>query len=136
MNTTIESTEPVKAFFNAFGKGDFEGIIETFHPNATITAVRGGQRQANALYGNYKGKEGARAFISNLGAAFDTKTFEVESIIGEGDIAFANGSFTHQLKSTGKVFESAWALRVVVKDGKIFKYFFYEDSEKLAEASH
>lgn len=136
MNTTIESTEAVKAFFNAFGQGDPDGVIEAFHPETTITAVRPGQRADNALYGTYRGKEGARNFISNIVSAFNTKAFSVESIIGEGEVVFANGSFTHQLKSTAKVFESAWALRVVVKDGKIFEYFFYEDSEKLAEASH
>ena len=136
MNTTLDSTQPLKAFFNAFGKGDLEGIIETFHPEATIKAVRGGQRSGKALYGTYQGKEGARTFISNLGVTFDTKAFAVESVIGEGDIAFANGTFTHHLKSTAKLFESAWALRVVVKDGKIYEYHFYEDSEKFAEASH
>lgn len=87
------------------------------------------------MYGTYKGKEGARTFISNLGANFDTKAFAVESIIGEGDIAFANGTFKHQLKSTSKLFESDWALRIVVKEGKIYEYHFYEDSEKFAEAS-
>lgn len=136
MNTTLESTQPLRAFFNAFGKGDFEGIVETFHPEATITAVRDGRREDNDLYGTYKGKEGARVFISNLGAKFDTKSFDVESIIGEGDIAFANGTFSHQLKSTSKLFESAWALRIVVKEGKIYEYHFYEDSEKFAEASN
>ena len=73
-------------------------------------------------------------FISNLGAEFDTKVFTVENLVSEGNVVFANGKFTHELKSTGKLFSSDWALMCVIKNDKILEYHFYEDSEKFAEA--
>lgn len=133
--TTTSSTAPLNEFFSAFGKGDFEGIINTFHKDATIIAVRDGNRKEKEIYGTYKGKEGAKDFILNLGNAFDTKAFTVENIIGSGNISFANGKFTHQVKSTGRLFPSDWSLYVVVKDDKIFEYHFYEDSAKFLEAN-
>jgi hypothetical protein len=135
METVKESKEVVQGFFNAFGKGDFNGIINAFDDSATLIAVRDANRNESQIYGKYKGKEGAKAFISNLGKTFDTKAFSVDNIIGEGNIVFANGKFTHSVKSSGKSFSSDWVLMCVIKDEKILEYHFYEDSEKFVEAN-
>ena len=136
MNTNPStSADVVREFFNAFGKGDVEGVIGTFHPQAEIVAVRKGARKEGEVYGTYSGKDGARAFIAALGSAFDTKAFSVDTVVGEGKVAFASGSFTHNLKSTGKPFTSDWALKCVIEDGKIRSYHFFEDSAAYAEAS-
>ncbi len=135
METVKQSKEVVQGFFNAFGKGDFNGIINSFHDSCTITAVREANRNGSQIYGTYLGKEGVKTFISNLGNVFDTKAFSIDNIIGEGNVAFANGKFTHIVKSSGKSFSSDWALMCVIKDDKILEYHFYEDSEKFSEAN-
>lgn len=135
METVKQSKEVVQGFFNAFGKGDFNGIINSFHESCKITAVREAVRNGAEIYGSYEGKEGAKTFISNLGNAFDTKAFSVANIISEGNIAFASGKFTHLVKSSGKSFSSDWALMCLIKDDKILEYHFYEDSQKFSDAS-
>jgi len=135
METVKQSKEVVQYFFNAFGKGDFNGIINSFHDSCIVTAVREATRNGSQIYGTYQGKEGVKTFILNLGNAFDTKAFSVNNLVSEGDIAFANGKFTHIVKSSGKSFSSDWALMCVIKDDKIFEYHFYEDSEKFTEAN-
>ena len=135
METVKQSKEVVQGFFNAFGNGDFNGIINSFHDSCTIVGIRDGERNGTQIYGTYKGKDGAKTFISNLGNAFDTKAFSVENVISEGNIAFANGKFTHIVKSTGKTFSSDWSLMCVIKDDKILEYHFYEDSAKFVEAN-
>jgi len=135
METKKQSKDVVKGFFTAFGNGDFNGVVNSFHDSCTVTAIRDSQRNGGQIYGTYKGKDGAKTFLSNLGKALDTKAFSVENIIGEGNVSFANGKFTHVVKSTGKSFPSDWALMCVVKDDKIFEYHFYEDSEKFSESS-
>lgn len=132
---TKSSADVLKGFFAAFGSGDIEGLVDTFHDESIIVAVRKGERQGTQLHGSYEGKDGVRSFVSNLGANFDTKAFSVEHVIGDGNVAFANGSFVHNLKSTGKPYPSDWALLVVVEGGKIREYHFYEDSAKFVEAS-
>ncbi len=132
MQTT--SADVVRGFFAAFSKGDLEGVA-TVHPDARVVAIREGARRNEDIYGSYAGKEGARAFVAMLGKSFDTQAFSVDGVVGEGDIAFASGRFTHRLKSTGKIFRSEWALRCVIQDGKILEYRFYEDSAAFAEAS-
>lgn len=135
METVKQSKEVVEGFFKAFGNGDFNGIINSFHDSCTIVGIRDGERNGTQIYGTYKGKDGAKTFISNLGNAFDTKAFSVENVISEGNIVFANGKFTHIVKSSGKSFSSDWALYALVKDDKIFEYHFYEDSQKFVEAN-
>ena len=135
METSKQSKEVVQGFFTAFGNGDFSGVVNSFHDSCTVTAIRESQRNESQIYGTYRGKEGAKTFLINLGNAFDTKAFTVENIIGEGSVSFANGKFTHVVKSTGKSFPSDWALMCVIKDDKIFEYHFYEDSEKFSESN-
>jgi ketosteroid isomerase-like protein len=132
---TKQSNEVVQGFFTAFGNGDFNGVMNSFHDSCTVIGIRDAERAGSQIYGTYKGKEGAKTFLTNLGNTFDTKAFAVDHVIGNGNIAFANGKFTHVVKSTGKTFSSDWALMCVVKDDKIIEYHFYEDSEKFSEAS-
>ncbi|PJZ55599.1 nuclear transport factor 2 family protein [Leptospira barantonii] len=125
----------VNGFFSAFGKGDLPGVIGSFHENASITAVRKASRKSGELYGSYTGKKGAEEFVSNLGKTFNTKEFVVENVIGNKEVVFANGRFKHELKSTGKTYESDWALKCIVKDGKILEYRFYEDTSSFDVAN-
>lgn len=125
----------VQAFFAAFGKGDLEALVQTFDPNAVITAVRPGNRSANEIYGTYKGHAGVREFVAGLGAAFQTQAFTVDQVIGEGETVFASGKFTHLVKATGKTFSSDWALKCTVRNGKIVTYHFFEDSAAYLKAS-
>jgi uncharacterized protein len=131
--SSSSSVDVVKGFFAAFGKGDGEGVVNSFHEKASIVAVRKGERKGNH-YGTYSGREGARAFITVLGKSFDTQAFSVDHVIGEGNVAFASGTFTHKLRSTGKLFTSDWALKCIIQDGKILEYHFYEDSEAFRDA--
>lgn len=129
------SADVVRSFFAAFGSGDIDGLVALFDPAAEIVAVRPGPRRDGDIHGSYSGRDGARAFVANLGAAFDTKAFAVDDVIADGDTAFASGSFTHVLRTTGKPFSSAWALRCTVRDGRIVRYHFYEDSEAYVRAA-
>lgn len=132
--TKKQSKEIVQDFFTAFGNGDIIGVLNCFHDSCTVIAVRDSQRNGDQIYGTYKGKDGVKTFLANLGSSFDTKAFTVENIVGEGDVSFANGKFTHVVKATGKSFPSDWALMCTVKDNKILEYHFYEDSEKFSES--
>ncbi|MDF2692582.1 MAG: hypothetical protein K0S65_965 [Labilithrix sp.] len=134
-NKPSNSADVVNEFFAAFGKGNMDGIIATFHPQAEIVAVRKAARKHGDIYGSYSGKDGAKAFVASLGGAFDTQAFSVDHVVGQGNVVFASGSFTHKLKTTGKPFSSDWALKCIVEDGKIREYHFFEDSAAYVEAS-
>ena len=130
----MTSKETVQAFFTAFGNGDMEGVFDVFDPNTKIVAVRDESLKSGFLHGTYNGVDGVQQFISGMGSQFNTQAFAVDNVVGEGNVAFANGSFTHEIKSTGKHFTSDWALMCVVDNDKIQEYHFYEDSHNYMEA--
>lgn len=134
METVKQSKEVVQEFFTAFGGGDLSGINNLFNDSCIITSIRADDTRDDQIYGTYRGKDGAKMFITKLVNTFNTKSFSVDNIISEGNIAFANGKFTHIIKSTGKYFSSDWALMCLIKDDKILEYHFYEDSQKFIEA--
>src|SRR6478672_6074507 len=92
------SAQLVQSLFQAFSTGDAPGVVRLFADQAVINAVHAHDR-AGGLYGAYQGR------------TFDTQAFHVLQVIGDGDTAFAHGTFTHLVKATGKPFSSSWALR-------------------------
>jgi uncharacterized protein len=128
------SVETVKAFFAAFGRGDLAGITRLFHSSSEVVAVREGTRRDGQVHGSYTGRAGVTEFIQNIGRTFEPQAFAVEHVIGNGELVFANGSFTHRLKSNGKLFSSEWALKCTVQGEQIVAFHFYEDSAALVAA--
>lgn len=130
-----KSKEVVQSFFTNFGNGDLEGVIGIFSETIKIISINEKGIEGANLYGTFNGKEGVRTFLEILSKTFETKSFSVDYVIGEDNIAFAKGSFIHKVKSTGKLFESDWALMCLVKNGKIEEYHFFEDSASFIIAN-
>lgn len=67
---------------------------------------------------------------------FNTKNFTVEHISSAGDnLVIANGTFLHEVKATGKLFNSIWVQLCIIENEKIKNYQFYEDSAAFVTAS-
>lgn len=136
MTPSDQSTKTVNNFFEALGKGDSDAAINLFEDQAQIILVRPSEnRGAEDLYGTYNGKQGAASFLSNFSKTFSPQEFSVQNLIGNDQVAFANGNFTHKVIATGKLFSSKWALMCIVKNEKISEYHFYEDSSAFDAAN-
>ncbi|HXS19217.1 MAG TPA: nuclear transport factor 2 family protein [Polyangiaceae bacterium] len=129
-----QSSEVVRQFFAAFSQGALEPLVALFDPQATLIAVRQGQPQSGGIYGTYRGHHGVRSFIDNVTSSFDTQAFAVDEVVGQGEVAFAKGSFVHHLKGTQRLFSSDWALMCRVVQSKIVEFRFFEDSAALLAA--
>ncbi len=131
-----DSTEVVQDYFNSFQKGDMKQVLDTFHTDCYIVSVKEEERSKEQLHGIYRTKDEAEQFLSNITSLFNTKDFSVEHMSSIGaDMVMANGTFSHEVKSTGKLFNSAWVQLCVIEDGKIKEYRFYEDSAAYVTAS-
>lgn len=131
----LTGKETVEAFFTHFGNGDLEGIQSVFSDSIKIISINKDGIEGTNLYGTFNGKEGLKTFLTILSKTFDTQSFHVNHIIGEGNIVFAIGNFVHKVKTTDKLFKSDWALMCIVKHGKITEYRFFEDSASFILAS-
>ncbi|MDO5980971.1 nuclear transport factor 2 family protein [Flavivirga spongiicola] len=135
MNNSENSIKVVQDYFKAFQNGDIDNVLNLFHDNCLIVSVKDQEREKEQLHGTYRTKEEATQFIANIINLFNTKEFVVERVVGNENVVFANGKFTHEVKATGKLFVSDWTQLSIIEDNKIKEYRFYEDSAAFVIAS-
>ncbi len=123
-------------FFNAFQTGDMKEVLESFHQDCYIVSVKEEERSKEQLHGIYRTKHEAKQFLTNITSLFNTKNFTVQQLSSAGDNRIvANGTFSHEVKATGKLFNSTWVQLCIIEDEKIKEYRFYEDSAAFVTAS-
>jgi uncharacterized protein len=132
MTNPHSSSAVIQKLFSALAAGDIAGVLDSFHPDAAVTAVREADRAPGEVYGSYHGREGMQELLTNLANTFETRAFAVNHIVGDGRVGFAQGSFTQVVKANGKCFSAPWALMCLVDEGRIREYHFFEDSEAFA----
>ena len=132
----LSNKSVIESYFKAFSAGDMESVLQIFHPDCLIISVRDAARSNGQLHGTYHTRNQASDFLANISRLFNTKSFEVETITeGDNNVVYANGTFAHEVKSTGKLFFSTWVQRCIVEDGMIKEYRFYEDSAAYEKAA-
>ncbi|WP_187388362.1 nuclear transport factor 2 family protein [Seonamhaeicola marinus] len=131
-----QNAQVVQDYFKNFQVGDVEGVLNSFHPNCYIVSVKEEERPKEQLHGIYRTREEAKQFLKNIVTLFDTKAFIVERVVeAEDNLVIAMGTFSHLVKSSGKLFNSNWVQFCIIEDEMIKEYRFYEDSAALIEAS-
>lgn len=133
---TKRNKEVVESYFNAFTQGDLEQVAQIFHPDCYIVSVKEEERKDGQLHGVYRTREEAKIFLNTIVSLFETKEFLVDMVVeSEGNLVISKGTFSHLVKSSGKLFHSNWVQLCNVEDEMIKEYRFYEDSAALIEAS-
>jgi len=133
--TKKNNVEVVQDYFSSFQNGNMKQVLNSFHLDCYIVSVKEEERPKEQLHGIYRTKDEAKQFLNNITSLFNTKDFNVEHILSVGDnLVMANGTFSHEVKTTGKLFNSAWVQLCIIEDEKIKEYRFYEDSAAFVEA--
>ena len=131
-----KNVEVVQDYFNSFQNGNMKQVLNSFHPDCYIVSVKEEERPKEQLHGIYRTKEEAKQFLNNITSLFNTKDFTVNHIASTGDnLVMANGTFSHEVKTTGKLFNSSWVQLCIIENEKIKEYRFYEDSAAFVAAS-
>ncbi|NLH79248.1 MAG: SnoaL-like domain-containing protein [Phyllobacteriaceae bacterium] len=123
----------VHRLFAAFGDSP-EAVSALFAPDGEILAVRPDAEPGHPLYGTHRGPDGIRRVLAAFAATFEPEHFEIDDVVETPDRAWASGRFGYRVRATGHLFASDWALKLELRDGKIRRYRFFEDSEALALA--
>ena len=143
MKTRKTNKDIVADFFTAFRRWDPE-TVESFFTDDIIYTVVGDpdgdppldseSKQAIPWIGRYQGKAGVRKFIAHLQRNIEVIGFGPQEVIGDGDVIAVFGSFSYRAVSTARRFDSDYAIRIRLKDGKISEYSFYENTYAVATA--
>src|SRR5690349_803568 len=95
-----ENVRVVQAIYEAFGKGDVEGILANVTDDVdwSTDAASGGA----PWYGPHKGKDGVTAFFTGIAGAIDVLEFSPVTIAATDDEVLALLRFRMASKQTGK----------------------------------
>ena len=106
----------IKQTFAAFLSCDIPAFIEMMDAN-----IEWDHRGADSVPFNkmYKGKDGVGEFFATLDETLENTGFEVHEYVGDGDRVVALGQFGWKAKSTGKSYDSDFAMVYTVKNGKV-----------------
>jgi ketosteroid isomerase-like protein len=129
--STEDNKRVVSTVFEKFGRGDVPGLLEMITEDAEWAAPG---PETVSYFGERRGPDGALEFFKNLSTDVEFESFEPGDFIAEGDRVVALGRERGRVRSTGKVFDNAWALVFTVRDGKVAGLRIYENTAAIAEA--
>lgn len=124
--------EAMRRFFDAFGSGDLDAAHRLFAESAEI-AVAG--PPSVPWCGVWQGRDRIAEFFGMCTEGVSTEKFEISEVNESDDAAVATGTFAHRILSTGRTFESPFAIRITADEvGDILSYRSYEDSFAASRA--
>ena len=125
------NTAVVQQAYAAFGRGDIPALlslltddVEWSLPGPSVIPWTGTRR----------GHEGVTEFFSMLGETLEFERFEPREFVAQGDTVVVLGYERCTVKPTGRAFEQEWAHVYTLRDGKISKGRFIEDTAALVVA--
>lgn len=131
--TPQENTKVVQAAYAAFGRGDIPGLLALLTDDVDWHGVMGvGPKVPHR--GPRKGIQQVTTFFQQVGSSVNFERFEPKQFVAEGDTVVALGYYDGTAKSTGKRFESEWAMAFTLRGGKIVKFREFTDSLGITSA--
>jgi ketosteroid isomerase-like protein len=125
--------ETVVAFYQALANGQSpERVAEHFSETAEWNIW--GDLESVPWAGHRTGRAGVASFVAQLRELTEPLAFHVERLVVEEDTVVAIGQLATRVIATERVIESAFAAHVVVRDGLIETYRFFEDTWAVAQA--
>ncbi len=121
----------IQDLYAAFARGDVPFILDRLTDDVRFENSDSPELPHG---GAYTGKDGIARFFANIGGAFEVTAFEPKSYLSAGGEVMATGSWSCVARATGKPFTSQWAMRFLVRDGKVSFGHVYEDTAVAAAA--
>ena len=126
-----ENVEKVRRAFEAFNRGDSEGMVANIAPDFEYVATG----TVPGVRGAYRGVEGLRQFLESFWGEFDEPRVEIRELIEAGDQVVAALTFQGRGKQSGV--ETKWDIWHVLtlRDGlAVRNQAFTSESEALEAA--
>ena len=121
----------VEAAYDAFKRGDIPALLNLLSDDVDW-AVPGPAEIPFA--GERQGRNQVREFFRIVAESSDFDTFEPVDHIAQADQVVTLGHYAGRAKNTGRRFESNFAMKFRLRDGKIAGFQEYMDTANLAAA--
>jgi ketosteroid isomerase-like protein len=121
----------VQQAYAAFGQGDIPALLEFLTDDVEWT-MQG--PSVIPWSGTRHGREGVAEFFSLVGETIEFEQFEPREFLAQGDTVVVLGYERSRVKATGRTFEQEWAHVYTLRNGKIAKGRFIDDTAAQAAA--
>lgn len=111
-----EPAAVVRRMFDAFRRGDVDGILETVHPDSTWVYVGANPRPRRATI---RGHDGVRGFFEGILNRLEMQAYEPTEFVVRDDTVVVFGSERGLVRRTGDPFTNEWVQKYVVRNGLI-----------------
>lgn len=120
----------VQKMYADFGQGDITSVLSAMTPDVVWKQPQVGPEP---FAGMVRGREQLGEWFAKLDALSDVLAFEPQEFFSRGDKVVVLGYYRYRSKSTGKPWESDWAMVWTLRDGKLAEGQILEDT--LAQAA-
>ena len=128
MMTERSSIDTVKQYFDTFLTHDTDKILAVLTDDVAWE-VQGAPNVPTI--GKFHGKDEVRQWLGIFPKNFKPLGIRFDKFFENGPDVMVLGSFTHLILATSKEVSSDFAAHLIVRDGKIAAYRFFEDSYAL-----
>ena len=127
----LTNAEVVQQGYEAFGRGDIPALLEFVADD--VEWIQQGP-SVIPFSGTRRGHEGVAEYFSLLDENLEFEQFEPREFVAQDDTVVVLGFERSVMKSTGRMIEHEWAHVYTLRDGKIAKARFFEDTGSYAAA--
>ena len=115
----------VQRGYEALGRGDIAAVLDLMTDDVEWT-LQG--PSVIPFAGTRRGREAVGEFYSALGENLEFQQFEPREFVAQGDTVVVLGYERSLIKPTGRTIEHEWAHVYTLRDGRIAKGRFFEDT--------
>jgi ketosteroid isomerase-like protein len=125
------NADVVQRGYEAFGRGDIPAFLELLTDD--VEWIQQGP-PVIPFAGTRHGHEGVMEYFSLLGETLEFEQFEPREFVAQDDTVVVLGFERSLGKATGRTVEQEWAHVYTLRDGKIAKGRFFEDTAAYVAA--
>ncbi len=120
-----QNVDVVRQNYEAVGRGDIPAVLDLLTDDVEWTL----QGPSVIPFARTRhGREGVAEFFALVGDTLEFQQFEPREFVAHGDTVVVLGYEHNLIKPTGRTFEQEWAHVYTLRNGKIAKGRFFEDT--------
>jgi ketosteroid isomerase-like protein len=129
--TTSTTRSTAEAVYATIASDDSAPFLALCADDVTIIYPAAGRLPYG---GEWHGRAGAAAFLDAHDAAEEILSFDVMTLIADGDTAVAEGRFAGRAKPSGRTWSTAFAHVLTIADGRLQRLNAHFDSDAAVRA--
>ena len=120
-----QNVDVVQRTYEAVGRGDIPAVLDLLTDDVEWS-LQG--PSVIPFAGTRRGRQAVAEFFSLVGETLEFQQFEPREFVAQGDTVVVLGYEHNLIKLTGRTCEQEWAHVYTLRDGKIVKGRFFEDT--------